>query len=255
MVDKCASSTGGYIHHKFVYIDARRVITIDEDAIQDGAVVWDTSEEKFMHIFQEEVEKLGSACDTTVLHFIITGYVAINTEGVAVTLKRDGSDYSAAIMGKLLQANSISIWTDVDGVLSADPRRVPLANVLPEVSYDEAMELAYFGAKVIHPKTMQPAISCDPQIPIYIRNTFNKRSPGTRIFTSATSTKQNDKVVCGFSSVEGMALVNVEGTGMIGIHGVDKRIFGVLEYHDVNVALISQAISEHSVTFATSEHQ
>jgi aspartokinase/homoserine dehydrogenase 1 len=255
MVDKCASSTGGYIHHKFVYIDARRVITIDEDAIQDGAVVWDTSSEKFMEIFQEEEQKLGSACDTTVLHFIITGYVAINTEGVAVTLKRDGSDYSAAIMGKLLQANSISIWTDVDGVLSADPRRVPLANVLPEVSYDEAMELAYFGAKVIHPKTMQPAISCDPQIPIYIRNTFNKRSPGTRIFTSATSTKQNDKVVCGFSSVEGMALVNVEGTGMIGIHGVDKRIFGVLEYHDVNVALISQAISEHSVTFATSEEQ
>lgn len=255
MVDRCAASTLGYIHHEFVYIDARRVITIDEDAIQDGAVVWDTSSEKFMQIFEGEVKRLGSTCDTTVLHFIITGYVAINTEGVAVTLKRDGSDYSAAIVGKILQANSISIWTDVDGVLSADPRRVPLANVLPEVSYDEAMELAYFGAKVIHPKTMQPAISCDPQIPIYIRNTFNMRSPGTRVFTKATSTKQNDKVVCGFSSVEGMALVNVEGTGMIGIHGVDKRIFGVLEYHDVNVALISQAISEHSVTFATSEDQ
>eukprot|EP00986_Skeletonema_menzelii_P021305 scaffold34004_cov166-Skeletonema_menzelii.AAC.1 len=249
------ASTTSHIHHNFVYLDARRVITIDEDVIRDGAVVWNTSEEKLMEIFEEEEAKLGDAHDYILNHFIITGYVAINTEGVAVTLKRDGSDYSAAIMGKILRANSISIWTDVDGVLSADPRRVPLANVLPELSYDEAMELAYFGAKVIHPKTMQPALSCDPQIPIYIRNTFNMRSPGTRIFTTATTTKQNDKVVCGFSSVEGMALVNVEGTGMVGIRGVDKRIFGLLEYHDINVALISQAISEHSCTFATSEDQ
>mmetsp|Transcript_24691 Transcript_24691/g.38789 ORF Transcript_24691/g.38789 Transcript_24691/m.38789 type:complete len:985 (+) Transcript_24691:25-2979(+) len=250
------ASTASQIHHNnFIYLDARRVITIDEDAIQDGAVVWHTSEEKFMEIFKEEEAKLGDARDSILNHFIITGYVAINTDGVAVTLKRDGSDYSAAIVGKILRANSISIWTDVDGVLSADPRRVPLANVLPEVSYDEAMELAYFGAKVIHPKTMQPAVSCDPQIPIYIRNTFNMRSPGTRIFTNATTTKQHDKVVCGFSSVEGMALVNVEGTGMVGIRGVDQRIFGVLEKYDVNVALISQAISEHSVTFATLETQ
>jgi aspartokinase/homoserine dehydrogenase 1 len=177
-----------HIHHEFVYVDARRVITIDEDAIQDGAVVWHTSEEKFKQLFDDEVAKLDAAVrDSTVLHFVITGYVAININGVAVTLKRDGSDYSAAIMGKILRANSISIWTDVDGVLSADPRRVPLANVLPEVSYDEAMELAYFGAKVIHPRTMQPAVSCEPQIPIYIRNTFRPSLPGTRIFNSATT--------------------------------------------------------------------
>ena len=181
------ASTTSHIHHNFVYLDARQVITIDEAAIQDGAVVWHTSEEKLMEIFNEEEAKLGDDKDYILNHFIITGYVAINTDGVAITLKRDGSDYSAAIMGKILRANSISIWTDVDGVLSADPRRVPLANVLPEVSYDEAMELAYFGAKVIHPKTMQPALSCEPQIPIYIRNTFNPRSPGTRIFTNATT--------------------------------------------------------------------
>jgi aspartokinase/homoserine dehydrogenase 1 len=178
-----------HIHHEFVYIDARRVITIDEDVIQDGVVVWHTSEEKFKQIFDDEMAKLVAAgCDsTTVLHFVITGYVAININGVAVTLKRDGSDYSAAIMGKILRANSISIWTDVDGVLSADPRRVPLANVIPEVSFDEAMELAYFGAKVIHPKTMQPAVSCEPQIPIYIRNTFRPELRGTRIFNSSTT--------------------------------------------------------------------
>lgn len=244
MANMADGSTANHIHHNYVYLDARRVITIDEEAIQDGIVVWRTSEEKFMQIFKEEEAKLGDFRESTVhIHFIITGYVAINTDGVAVTLKRDGSDYSAAIMGKILRANSITIWTDVDGVLSADPRRVPLASVLPEVSYDEAMELAYFGAKVIHPRTMQPAMSCDPQIPLYIRNTFKMRSPGTRIFTNATTTKEQDKVVCGFSSVESMALLNIEGTGMVGVRGIDKRIFDVLEYHDVNISLISQAMS------------
>jgi aspartokinase/homoserine dehydrogenase 1 len=122
------ASTTSHIHHNFIYLDARRVITIDEEAIHNGAVVWHTSEEKFTQIFKEEEAKVGYDHDSSILnHFIITGYVAINTDGVAVTLKRDGSDYSAAIMGKILRANSITIWTDVDGVLSADPRRVPLA--------------------------------------------------------------------------------------------------------------------------------
>ena len=113
-------------------------------------------------MYEEETAKHESGCRR--LHFVITGYVASNTEGVATTLQRDGSDYSAAIMGRLLQSTNITIWTDVDGVLSADPRRVPEAHAVPEVSYNEAMELAYFGAKVIHPKTMQPAISSDPQV-------------------------------------------------------------------------------------------
>lgn len=123
------NSVTSHVHHHFVYVDARRVITIDEEAIKDGAIVWETSEEKFKQLFEEEEAKLDDASRSfTVLHFVITGYVAINTDGVAVTLKRDGSDYSAAIMGKILRANSISIWTDVDGVLSADPRRVPLVS-------------------------------------------------------------------------------------------------------------------------------
>lgn len=133
--------------HKFVYLDARRVIIIDEEAIQDGAVVWDKSSENLSRIFQEEIAKLPSE-NQPQLHFIMTGYVATNTEGVSTTLQRDGSDYSAAILGRLLVANGISIWTDVNGVLSADPRRVPHAQVLPEVSFNEAMELSYFGAKV-----------------------------------------------------------------------------------------------------------
>ncbi|GAX09231.1 bifunctional aspartokinase / homoserine dehydrogenase 1 [Fistulifera solaris] len=247
------------VHHDFVFLDARRVITIDEDeAVQDGAVVWDESFKKLESVFQQAKEELqakhGSSDETEkMLHFIVTGYVASNTHGVACTLKRDGSDYSAAIMGRLLQANSIQIWTDVDGVLSADPRRVPLAQVLDEVSYNEAMELAFFGAKVIHPKTMQPALMSEPQIPIYIRNTFNASFRGTRIFTRSTSLQNKEKAVCGFTSIENMALINVEGSGMIGVRGILRRIFSSLEAINVNVILISQASSEHSVTFALVE--
>ena len=125
----------GCKHHRFVYLDARRVITIDEEAIENGAVVWQLSDSKLGKVYEEERSKYEVGCggSDSSLHFIVTGYVASNTEGVATTLQRDGSDYSAAIMGRLLQAKSISIWTDVDGVLSADPRRVPHAHVIGEV--------------------------------------------------------------------------------------------------------------------------
>ncbi|KAG7371146.1 bifunctional aspartokinase/homoserine dehydrogenase II [Nitzschia inconspicua] len=239
--------------HHFIFIDARRIIIIDEEAIQDGAVEWDISKKKLQEVYEEETANLKADGRNTKLHFVVTGYVASNTEGVATTLQRDGSDYSAAIMGRLLQSTNITIWTDVDGVLSADPRRVPTAYAVPEVSYNEAMELAYFGAKVIHPKTMQPAISSNPQIPIFIRNTFNPKFRGTRIYTSSVTTTQSDSCVCGFSSIDRMALINVEGSGLIGVQGVARRLFGTLESLGINVVLISQASSEHSITFATSE--
>lgn len=237
----------------FVYMDARRIITIDEE--QDGAVVWETSTSKLDIAYQEELDRLASSNQNSKVHLVCTGYVASNTEGVATTLQRDGSDYSAAILGRLLRSTQICIWTDVSGVLSADPRRVPGAHPVPEVSYNEAMELAYFGAKVIHPKTMQPAISSSPQIPIFIKNTFEANSPGTRIFTASTTMTEPDKCVCGFSSIDNMALINVEGSGLIGVHGVAKRLFGTLERVGVNVVLISQASSEHSITFATIQDQ
>jgi aspartokinase/homoserine dehydrogenase 1 len=243
---------GGSDQPYFTYLDARRVITIDEDVIKDGAVCWDICSEKLQKVYDEEAK---SAPEGHTMHFVITGYVASNIHGVATTLQRDGSDYSAAIMGKLLQSRNVTIWTDVDGVLSADPRRVPGAFVIPEVSYSEAMELAYFGAKVIHPKTMQPAISANPQIPIYIRNTFHPAFRGTRIYTTSTTHTDKDRAVCGFSSIEHIALINVEGSGLIGVPGVAKRLFGTLESVGVNVILISQASSEHSITFATVEEQ
>ena len=244
-----------YAEHEFIYIDARRIITIDEEAIAGGAVSWDVSSSKLVEVYEMESAKVREKNENAMMHFVITGYVASNKNGVATTLQRDGSDYSAAIMGRLLQSTNITIWTDVDGVLSADPRRVPMAHALPEVSYNEAMELAYFGAKVIHPKTMQPAISSNPQIPIFIRNTFNAKFRGTRIYVFSTTTTDHEKCVCGFSSIENMALINVEGSGLIGVPGVARRMFSTLENIGVNVVLISQASSEHSITFATVEEQ
>ena len=250
---RAASKLGEEMEHRFCYLDARRVITIDEDAIKDGAVCWDISLSKMRTVYEMTLKEIfgGNARATQRLHFIITGFIASNTHGVSTTLQRDGSDYSAAIMGRLLESASIQIWTDVDGVLSADPRRVPDSYVLPEVSFNEAMELAYFGAKVIHPRTMQPCIMANPQIPIYIRNTFNSSFRGSRIFTSSTTHQDRDRCVCGFASIEKMALVNVEGSGMVGVKGVARRLFGTLENIGVNVVLIAQASSEHSITFAT----
>lgn len=244
-------NTVDFAQHEFYYVDARGVIILDEDVIQDGAVCWDMSRTKLQDVYEEAFARVASPSSR--VHLVMTGYVASNTHGVATTLQRDGSDYSAAILGRLLQATHISIWTDVDGCLSADPSRVPGAYVIPDVSYNEAMELSYFGAKVIHPKTMQPAISASPQIPIYIRNTFNPKFRGTRIsIISTTRSGDADNCVCGFSSIENIALINVEGTGMMGVPGVANRLFGRLEREGVNVVLISQASSEHSITFATS---
>lgn len=181
---------------------------------------------------------------------VVTGYIAATPDGVPTTLERNGSDFSASIFGALLDARSITIWTDVDGVLSADPRRVPEAVVLESMSYDEAIELAYFGARVLHPRTMEPAVS--RAIPIWIRNAFNPSHPGTRIDRGGTA---GGSVVKGFSTFDGIALVNLEGTGMIGVPGVAQRLFGALRQVSVSVVLISQASSEHSICFAVPEAQ
>ncbi len=180
---------------------------------------------------------------------VVTGFVASTREGIPTTLKRNGSDFSASIFGKLLDARVITIWTDVDGVLSADPKLVPEAVVLEDVSYQEATELAYFGAQVIHPSTMAPAI--EKEIPIWIRNTFNPSSRGTKIHKKASCSNS----VKGFATIDDMALINVEGTGMVGVPGVANRLFGALRDVRVSVVMISQASSEHSICFAIPEVQ
>jgi bifunctional aspartokinase / homoserine dehydrogenase 1 len=224
--------------HSSAWLDARKVLVIESSS--SIAVDWQVSQER-LKAWQAD------HADTELV--IITGYIAATHDGVATTLKRNGSDLSASIFGALFGAHTVTIWTDVDGVLSADPVRVPDAFVIPELSYQEAAELAYFGAKVIHPNTMYPAIANG--ITVWIKNTFNPQAPGTRISASSPS----DVPIKGFAAVENMALINVEGTGMIGIPGVAHKLFGALRAVAVSIVMISQASSEHSICFAVPRAQ
>lgn len=175
------------------------------------------------------------------MRLVATGFVARDRHGRITTLGRNGSDYSGAIFAALFKADELHIWTDVDGVLSADPRLVPEAVQLESLSYDEACELAYFGAKVVHPQTMSPAIRLG--LPIFIRNTFQPAHPGTRI--SAERSPRGP--VKGLTLSPGLSLLNLEGTGLIGVPGTAERVFAALRQAQVSVVMISQGSSEHSI--------
>ena len=220
------------------YLDARTALVVDRKEAS-GALNWEKSRAKFKAWKDENKSNL----------VVISGFVASDDEGRAATLGRNGSDYSASIFGSLFGSDEIFIWTDVDGVLSADPRLVPEAIVLNEMSYDEVAELAYFGAKVVHPSTMAPAVAGGSVI--WIKNAFNPTFPGTKIHAHSTSSRP----VKGFSSINDMSLVNVEGPGMLGVVGVAERLFGSLRAAGVNVVLISQASSEHSICLAIRSDQ
>ena len=245
----------------FTFVNARDVLIISENDVMGVQVHWNDCENRLQALIEKadsdvskrkSNEMVTSEGSIQQSHLLITGYIASSAEGVATTLKRDGSDFSASIFGKLLKADCITIWTDVSGVYSADPRRVKDARVIPEVSYTEAIELAYFGAKVIHPKTMSPAITAG--IPIYIRNSFQPTHRGTRIYhPTARDSSAKEKCVCGFSSIDNIALMNIEGTGMVGVPGIAHRLFGALKAADISVIFIAQASSEHSICFATQE--
>ncbi len=215
------------------WLDARQCLVVQWGPL-GPAVQWEVS--------RARLNESGAADFSGTL--VIPGFVARDPAGVQTTLGRNGSDYSASIFGALLDAAAIHIWTDVDGVLSADPRRVPNAQVIDQLSYNEAMELAYFGAKVIHPQTMAPAIG--KSIPIYIRNTFAPANPCTLICAEPASAL----TVKGITTIEDVALVNLEGAGMIGVPGTAHRLFGALREEGISVILISQGSSEHSICCA-----
>lgn len=181
---------------------------------------------------------------------LVTGFIAANSEGVTTTLGRNGSDYTAAILGAGLQATDIEIWTDVDGVLSADPRVVPDAFVIPDLGIDEAMEMCYFGAEVLHPYTIIPAIEKD--IPIWIKNTMNPSARGTRI---ARDVKPSGNTVTGLATIKKVGIINIQGGGMMGAKGVAARIFAALAKAEANIIMISQASSEHSICVVLREDE
>ncbi|HEY5568137.1 MAG TPA: bifunctional aspartate kinase/homoserine dehydrogenase I [Gammaproteobacteria bacterium] len=219
------------------FVNARDILIIDSGEM-GPIVVWDESRRRCRQIIGEKFSGIA----------VITGFIASSREGLPSTLGRNGSDYSASIFGALLDAAAVEIWTDVDGVMSGDPRRVPEAKVIGTMSYNEAMELAYFGAKVIHPQTMAPAVA--QNIPLRIRNTFNPDHPGTTITAAAPA---RETIVKGVSAIDGVAVINLEGAGMIGVPGTADRLFGALREAAVSVMLISQGSSEHSICFAVRE--
>ncbi|MFT4512812.1 MAG: aspartokinase/homoserine dehydrogenase 1 [Planctomycetota bacterium] len=211
------------------WLDARKVLVVEHSDL--GATVqWQESERRL----QEHKPK-------TTRHTIVSGFVARTPDGRVTNLGRNGSDYSGAIFASLFHAQELHVWSDVDGILSADPRAVPEAVEIPRLSYSEACELAYFGAKVLHPQTMAPAI--ERGIAIVARNTFDPSHPGTRISAEVDPCPP----VKGVSTVKGLAILNLEGAGMIGVPGTAQRAFSALEQAKISVVMISQGSSEHSI--------
>jgi aspartokinase/homoserine dehydrogenase 1 len=211
------------------WLDARKVLVVEHSDL--GATVqWQESERRLQEHKKE-----------TTRHTIVSGFVARTPDGRVTNLGRNGSDYSGAIFASLFRAHELHVWSDVDGILSADPRAVPEAVEIPRLSYSEACELAYFGAKVLHPQTMAPAI--ERGIAIVARNTFNPSHPGTRISADVDASPP----VKGVSTVKGLAILNLEGAGMIGVPGTAQRAFSALEQAKISVVMISQGSSEHSI--------
>jgi aspartokinase/homoserine dehydrogenase 1 len=178
---------------------------------------------------------------------VVTGFIGATSEGQVTTLGRGGSDYSATILGAALDADEVIIWTDVDGVLTADPRLVSEAKTIPEISYREAAELAYFGAKVLHPKTLNPVVKA--AIPVWIRNSFQPERPGTKITPEGRSIGGGVKAL---TAIRDVTLISVGGPGIVGLPDVVGRTFSTTAQVRANVLLISQSSSQNDICFIVS---
>ena len=220
-----------------IWKDARELISTDSN-FSFAAVDFETTNKNIKSFFSSTDKKL----------FIVPGFIASNSNGVTTTLGRGGSDYTAAILGAAVDASSVEIWTDVSGMMTADPRIVPNAKVIHHISYQEAMELSHFGAKVIYPPTIQPVMS--KGIPVWVKNTFAPQDAGTVIEKAVAKNGNN---IRGISSINKIALLSLEGGGMVGIPGFSKRLFEALSNEKINVILITQGSSEHSICVAVDE--
>ncbi len=215
-------------------VDARKLIKTTSN---HGMAVVDFSvtDSNIENTLKEHADKL----------LVIPGFVASDTNNITTTLGRGGSDYTAAIIAAAANADALEIWTDVNGMMTADPRWVLNAKIISNISYQEAMELSHFGAKVIYPPTIQPALN--KNIPIWIKNTFEKDNYGTLIKHDPES---NGNIIRGISSINNIALLSLEGSGMVGVPGFSKRLFESISNASINVILITQGSSEHSICVA-----
>jgi bifunctional aspartokinase / homoserine dehydrogenase 1 len=215
------------------FLDARKIIRTNDhfgSARVDFAVSYSLIKEYYLQ--HPEIQ-------------VVTGFIGSTKDDLTTTLGRGGSDYTAALIAAGLNASVIEIWTDVDGVLTADPRKVKKAFTVPKMTYAEAMEMSHFGAKVIYPPTLQPALQ--KKIPLYIKNTFNPTFEGTYV---TDKRDPSGRAVTGISSINKVALLTLQGGGMFGVPGIAGRLFGSLADAGISVILITQGSSEHSITFA-----
>jgi len=213
-------------------------LIITNNNFSNAAVKFDKTNSGIASFFKENKHKI----------VVLPGFVASTENGEATTLGRGGSDYTAAIVASAVDASILEIWTDVSGMYTANPQLVKEAFPIKNISYQEAMELSHFGAKVLYPPTIQPVLK--KEIPICIKNTFDAQAEGTLI----TKVSSNTNPIKGISHIENMALITLEGSGMVGIPGFSKRLFGALSEQKINVSLITQASSEHSICIAISNH-
>ena len=216
------------------WLDSRALIKTDSH-FGNAAVI-----EKDTH---ELIEKAVMGLPATI--YVAPGFIASNSQGFTTTLGRGGSDYTAAIYAAALKANVLEIWTDVSGIMTADPRWVPNARPINQISYQEAMELSHFGAKIIYPPTIQPVMKL--KIPVWVKNTFAAQDAGTLIENQETDSSEK---IRGISSINKITLLSLEGSGMVGIPGFSKRFFEALAQQQINVILITQSSSEHSICVA-----
>jgi bifunctional aspartokinase / homoserine dehydrogenase 1 len=219
------------------WIDSRQLIITNAD-YGNAQVDFSVSNQNISQYIQEHPALL----------YLAPGFVAANAEGIYTTLGRGGSDYTAAIFAAATNATDLEIWTDVSGMMTADPRLVPNAKIIPQISYQEAMELSHFGAKVIYPPTIQPVMN--KGIAVWIKNTFAPEDTGTLIQQKVT---ENNSSITGISSISSIALLSLEGSGMVGIPGFSKRLFEALASKKINVILITQSSSEHSICVGIEE--
>ena len=222
---------------KSEWVDARKLIVTD-DHFTYAAVDFVATNQNIQQYFASTQENL----------FLVPGFIAGSRSGSITTLGRGGSDYTAAIFAAALDVSNLEIWTDVSGMMTADPRYVANAKPIPQISYREAMELSHFGAKVVYPPTIQPVMG--KGIPVWVKNTFAPDDLGTVIQEGAN---EKGNSITGISSISKIALLSLEGSGMVGIPGFSKRLFEALSNEKINVILITQSSSEHSICVAIEE--
>src|SRR5438477_778453 len=213
------------------WIDAREIIKTNSN-FGNATVNFQTTNNNIEELLKQTTGNL----------FIVPGFVASDSKNIITTLGRGGSDYTAAIFAAAADATSLEIWSDVSGMMTADPRWVANAKIISSISYQEAMELSHFGAKVIYPPTIQPVLN--KNIPIWIKNTFAKDEYGTVIKNNA---ENNGNIIRGISSINNIALLSLEVSGMVGVPGFSRRLFESLSNASINVILITQGSSEHSI--------